>query len=180
MDDKDREAINSIDSWKYHTLPIYLKSSCFICERTIHPTFTCWYTNEEHNRNACNYCYTVYTQLIKAEKQKKDKIQKLPCGLCENGNKNGNLMVLCHKCAENPIISKEDPINHPQHYTSHPSGIEAIEITQYEDFLTGNALKYILRHKLKGKPVEDLEKAIWYLKRRIEILKANGDKENGV
>lgn len=77
-------------------------------------------------------------------------------------------------------MNDKDPVNHPSHYTSHPNGIEAIEITKHEDFLTGNALKYILRHKLKGKPLEDLEKAIWYLKRRIEILKANGDKENGV
>jgi len=62
-----------------------------------------------------------------------------------------------------------DPVNHPKHYTNHPSGIEAIEITKHEDFCIGNALKYILRHKSKGRPVEDLRKAIWYLQTKIDM-----------
>jgi len=61
-----------------------------------------------------------------------------------------------------------DPVHHPTHYTSHPSGIEVIEITRHENFCIGNALKYILRHKMKGKPQEDLQKAIWYLNKELE------------
>ena len=60
-----------------------------------------------------------------------------------------------------------NPVDHPAHYTSHPSGIEAIEIAGYMNFCLGNALKYILRADLKGKAIEDLRKAIWYLEREI-------------
>lgn len=68
-----------------------------------------------------------------------------------------------------------DPVNHPAHYTSHPSGIEAIEITQHESFLIGNVLKYVLRAPYKGTELQDLQKAQWYLNKRIEQL-TNGSK----
>lgn len=68
---------------------------------------------------------------------------------------------------------QHDPVSKPSHYCSHPSGIEAIEITQFEDFLTGNAIKYILRHRLKGNAIEDIKKAIWYLEKRIEFIENN-------
>lgn len=57
------------------------------------------------------------------------------------------------------------------HYKSHPSGIEAIEITQYESFLRGNILKYIMRAPYKGTELEDLEKAAEYLQWEIERVK---------
>jgi hypothetical protein len=60
-----------------------------------------------------------------------------------------------------------DMVNHPPHYTSHPSGIETIQITEHMGFCLGNAIKYILRSELKGKKVEDLEKAVWYINREI-------------
>jgi len=37
------------------------------------------------------------------------------------------------------------------------------------DFTTGNIIKYVSRHKLKGRPLRDLKKARWYLDRLIEI-----------
>lgn len=61
-----------------------------------------------------------------------------------------------------------DPVNHPPHYTSHPSGIECIQITEHMSFCLGNALKYIWRSDLKGNAIEDLQKARWYLDREIE------------
>lgn len=61
-----------------------------------------------------------------------------------------------------------DAVDHPQHYTSHPSGVEVITITEHMGFCLGNAIKYILRADLKGKPVEDLRKAAWYINREIE------------
>ena len=61
-----------------------------------------------------------------------------------------------------------DPVNHPKHYTDHPSGIEAIEITRHMGFNLGNALKYIWRCDLKKDAIEDLKKAIWYLEDEIE------------
>ena len=69
-----------------------------------------------------------------------------------------------HCCAE---LEGQDNVNHPKHYTSHPSGVECIEITEHMNFCLGNAVKYIWRASLKGKEVEDLKKAIWYLEREI-------------
>lgn len=66
-----------------------------------------------------------------------------------------------------------DPVAKPRHYNSHPSGVEVIELTEGLDFCTGNAVKYICRHELKGSPVEDLKKAMWYLE-RASILADEG------
>lgn len=58
-------------------------------------------------------------------------------------------------------------VDHPLHYNSHPSRIEAVEVIEY---LTGNmfnTVKYIWRADHKGKPVEDIEKALWYAKREL-------------
>ena len=62
----------------------------------------------------------------------------------------------------------EDPVNHPKHYTSHPSGIECIQITRHMGFNLGNAFKYIWRADLKNDAIEDLKKAIWYIQDEIE------------
>jgi hypothetical protein len=70
---------------------------------------------------------------------------------------------------ERPIM-KHDPVNHPQHYTQHPSGIECIQITEHMCFNLGNAIKYIWRADLKA-GMQDLEKARWYLDREIERRK---------
>ena len=62
----------------------------------------------------------------------------------------------------------DDMINHPTHYRSHPSGVECITITEHMGFNLGNALKYIWRADEKGKALEDLGKAEFYIKREIE------------
>jgi hypothetical protein len=65
-----------------------------------------------------------------------------------------------------------DQVNHPQHYTTHPSGIEAIQITRHMNFNLGNAIKYIWRAGIKdeSKTIQDLEKAIFYIKDEINKL----------
>ena len=63
-----------------------------------------------------------------------------------------------------------DPVNHPKHYTEHPSGVECIQITEHMSFNLGNAVKYIWRADLKGKQVEDLKKAVWYINREIQRI----------
>lgn len=64
--------------------------------------------------------------------------------------------------------AKVDMVNKPPHYRQHPSGIECIEITEHMNFCLGNAIKYIWRADLKSDdPVQDLEKAVVYLKREI-------------
>lgn len=60
-----------------------------------------------------------------------------------------------------------DPVNHPHHYTSHPSGIEAITICEHMGFNLGNAMKYLWRNEGKG-GTEDLRKSIWYIQREIQ------------
>ena len=40
-------------------------------------------------------------------------------------------------------------MNHPRHYTSHPSGVECIDITRHYCFSIGNAIKYLWRAGLK-------------------------------
>lgn len=71
-----------------------------------------------------------------------------------------------------------DNVNHPEHYTSHPSGVECITITRHYCFDIGNAIKYLWRAGLKqdadlsnvDKEIEDLKKAIWYINDRINEL----------
>ena len=64
-----------------------------------------------------------------------------------------------------------DNVNHPRHYTNHPSGVECIQITEHMGFNLGNAMKYIWRADLKGNQIEDLEKALWYINREIQRIK---------
>jgi len=64
-----------------------------------------------------------------------------------------------------------DPVNHPKHYVSHPSGIECLTITRHMNFNLGNALKYIWRAGSKGNEIEDLEKAAFYIADEIARLK---------
>ena len=75
---------------------------------------------------------------------------------------------------------KADNVNHPTHYTwlKDLCGIEVIDITRHMNFCCGNALKYIIRagHKKDAsltdteKQIEDLNKAIWYLKDEIKRI----------
>jgi hypothetical protein len=64
-------------------------------------------------------------------------------------------------------------INHPEHYNH--GKIEAIEVIEDWglDFHLGNAVKYICRagKKESSTSIEDLEKALWYIKRKVKLLK---------
>lgn len=65
-----------------------------------------------------------------------------------------------------------DQVNHPEHYTSDPSGVECIQITRHRNFNIGNAFKYLWRAGLKdeSKHIEDLKKAIFYIQDEINRL----------
>lgn len=73
-------------------------------------------------------------------------------------------------------MKENDPVNHPSHYTSHPSGVECIEVTRWMNFNLGNAIKYIWRAGNKGNALEDLKKARWYLD--DEINRREGGKSD--
>ncbi len=73
-------------------------------------------------------------------------------------------------------MPENDLVNHPKHYTQHPSGVECIDITEHYNFNVGNCIKYLWRAGLKDDAIQDLEKAAWYLNREIEKRK-KADKE---
>lgn len=62
-----------------------------------------------------------------------------------------------------------DPVNHPSHYTV---GIETIEFIESWDmpYHLGNVVKYLCRAPHKGRQMEDLQKALWYLRRYVKFL----------
>jgi hypothetical protein len=68
-----------------------------------------------------------------------------------------------------------EAVNHPAHYGGAENPYEAIKVIEAWglDFCLGNAVKYIARAGKKSTEteVQDLEKARWYLDRRIEQLK---------
>lgn len=66
-------------------------------------------------------------------------------------------------------VTKE-MVNSPAHYKGNK--FEAIEIIEDYNlgFCLGNAVKYILRAGKKDATTQELEKAIWYLKRHIQSI----------
>lgn len=74
--------------------------------------------------------------------------------------------------------SPEDMVNHPKHYTSHPSGVECIEIIRHHNNNVGMAIKYLWRNGLKKeqgidskvKQIQDLNKSIFFIKDEIYRL----------
>jgi len=63
-----------------------------------------------------------------------------------------------------------DSVDHPEHYTF--SSIEPIEVIEAWglNFHRAQVIKYIARAPHKGKELEDLKKARWYLDREIMRL----------
>ena len=66
-------------------------------------------------------------------------------------------------------------VNHPHHYGGKSNTYEVIKVIEAldMDFHLGNTFKYIARAGKKGtdKEIQDLEKALWYLQRKIDLLK---------
>lgn len=65
-----------------------------------------------------------------------------------------------------------DLVNHPAHYTQHPSGVECIEISEHLPANLANAFKYLWRSGLKGGADDakrDLDKALFYLRRELSL-----------
>ena len=68
---------------------------------------------------------------------------------------------------------KKELVNHPQHYGGKDNPYEAIKVIEAWDlgFCLGNTVKYIARAGKKDDTIQELEKALWYLKREIKNLK---------
>ena len=65
-------------------------------------------------------------------------------------------------------LEHHDNVNSPAHYKYGKK--ETIEVIrdcmtgdEYHGYLKGNVLKFVSRYKFKGAPLQDLEKAQWYL-----------------
>lgn len=132
--------------------------------------------NKEHKCNSCFYM--------------QHERDKHPCNVCEGYNKYVNRNIYIQRPDTIEIRTwddedafddygggstldaypelKQDNINSPQHYTH--GKYEVIDVIEDWDlnFRLANAVKYIARHKHKGKPLEDLKKALWYLQREID------------
>ena len=79
---------------------------------------------------------------------------------------------------------EEDVVNSPDHYNN--GSIECIEGIQasmsteaFAGYLKGNCMKYLWRYDYKGKPVEDLEKAQWYLAKLLNVVVFGDDESEG-
>jgi hypothetical protein len=82
------------------------------------------------------------------------------------------LQQLATACNQIATTCNQDAVNHPKHYTfGRYETIDVIEDWKLGYHL-GNAVKYISRCEHKGRKVEDLKKAVWYIER--EIKKAGG------
>lgn len=119
-----------------------------------------------------------------------------PCSLCEDNSlfieraplekiltKANSTSNSVQKQATDPNPqTAPDPVNHPAHYTS-SGGIECIDALEalvqgYKDTQDASeawqVVKYVWRAPLKGRPLEDLKKARWYLDRIIGRLEHAG------
>ena len=70
---------------------------------------------------------------------------------------------------------EEDMVGAPRHYnTGNIECIDAIEESMssvaFKGYLKGNCMKYLWRYDYKGKQVEDLQKAGWYLNKLTEMV----------
>lgn len=105
---------------------------------------TCKHTSVKYKCEPCNSC----------------------CYLSADHNSNWEPISSCVK------LETSDSVNHPKHYTF--GKFEVLEVIEdwKLDYHCGNAIKYIARAGRKNpeKEIEDLEKAIFYLSRKIENL----------
>ena len=125
------------------------------------------------SEHKCNSCFYMQNER-----------SRNPCNVCEGYSKYVNRNIYIHQ-PDTVAISTWDEedeydgfyggsedyvesVNSPKHYTS--GKYEVIDVIEDWDlnFRLANTIKYIARHKHKGKPLEDLEKALWYLQREVD------------
>jgi hypothetical protein len=74
---------------------------------------------------------------------------------------------------DEPKKQEKEMVKHPAHYGGAENPYEAIKVIEAWDlgFCLGNTIKYIARAGKKDDTLQELEKALWYLKREIKTLK---------
>ena len=80
-------------------------------------------------------------------------------------------MEQLHKALASQLIEQPENVDHPEHYRK-DSGLEAIDVIEAWNlnFNLGNVIKYVCRAGIKSEGrEEDLNKALWYLKRELGV-----------
>lgn len=139
-----------------------------------HKCNSCFYMQNERIRNPCNVCegYNKYvnrniyihqpdTITIKTW----DDMDAFVSNELEKELKADNISSPAERKLEDNVFS-------PKHYTA--GKYEVIDVIEDWglNFRLANTIKYIARHMHKGKPLEDLEKALWYLQREVDTWKS--------
>ena len=135
------------------------------------------------NNSRCCVCGTNTERLAfidNYDKENEKQVTRLYCKSCVG--QNPKLPEIpgsrWNKMQEFHSNEKEDIVNKPKHYNSHPSGIECITIAQHHSFNIGNVFKYLWRAGVKNEStkLEDLKKAQAYL--GFEITKLEREENN--
>ena len=129
------------------------------------------------SEHKCNSCFYMQNER-----------SRNPCNVCEGYNKYVNRNIYIHQPdtvaistwddedafdgyyggSEDYVQKANDSVFSPKHYTA--GKYEVIDVIEdwNLNFRLANTIKYIARHMHKGKPLEDLKKALWYLQREID------------
>jgi len=77
---------------------------------------------------------------------------------------------------------EKELVDHPEHYGGEDNPYEVVKVAEAwgidKDAYLFNVIKYIGRNGKKegSPPIQELNKALWYLNRRIKIMEKNGEK----
>lgn len=102
-----------------------------------------------------------------------DKKYVVECGVCEEVFCRSDEAFyidddrVCESCFAESTAFKGDEVNHPKHYTQLP--IECKDVIKHFDACRGQAIKYIWRCEDKNNRIQDLEKAIFWIKEKIKM-----------
>ena len=108
------------------------------------------------------------SRIVEAVKEMKQALDVIEGRKALNAKPTKLLIQPQHKDAAMELLAATDLVNHPPHYTK--GGIETIDFIEAKDlnYRLGNVVKYVSRAgKKDSDPIEDLEKAAWYLQREI-------------
>ncbi len=116
-------------------------------------------------RRTCSACGMKGHNRLTCLTNRSDRVSDALVAISEEANRDA-LSALSEANRE----EAERMVNHPSHYTAHPSGVECITVSEHFNFNIGNAIKYLWRAGLKGATDTDLAKARWYVDREIARL----------
>lgn len=140
-----------------------------------HKCNSCFYMQNERSRNPCNVCegYNKYVNrniyihqpdTVAISTWDNEDVFNHSCAK----DKDGSIIWATNGVERMRIPAEGDYVHSPKHYTA--GKYEVIDVIEdwNLNFRLANTIKYIARHQHKGKPLEDLKKALWYLQREID------------